>query len=89
MINWLSANRDFLAGIIILTGIAGGIMYKFGFLTFRRNGKINGKADHDLVIITAGKVEVLEKGQDLIFEKLNEMPEKIVGLLKDTKGLLD
>ena len=43
---------------------------------------------HDTVVETTARVDILEKGQVRVFEKLDDMPMEIVRLLKDTKDLL-
>lgn len=43
---------------------------------------------HEKVVTNSGQIEILKKGQEIIFSKIDDMPQKIVTLLKDTKGLL-
>ncbi len=77
-------------------GMGAGIAAVKTWPIWRKNSNDKKKCSdpdcHDLVIITAEKVETLEDGQAEIFKKLNDintnMPSRIVTLLKDTKGLL-
>lgn len=52
------------------------------------SGKCTDHGCHDTVIETSARVDILEKGQTKLFAKLDDMPQDIVRLLKDTKDLL-
>jgi hypothetical protein len=87
---------EVLKGVgLLLGGIGAGAAYVKKWPSLRQLKRIEEKehqctdaACHEKVITTIAKVVNLEKGQAEIFQKLDDMPERIVTLLKDTKGLL-
>jgi len=90
-------NAEILTGVGVILGSIGGsyaAVKKWPILS--RNMKIpdpkkDGCSDqtcHDIVVITASKVKTLEEGQEAIFKKIDDMPVKIVSILRETKGLI-
>lgn len=79
-------------GVVIGTSIGSfTAVKKVPFWKSNGNLKHNGcpvTECHDLVVITAAQVKVLEDGQCKLFERVDGLPSEIVRLLRDTKGLL-
>lgn len=85
--------KDFLGpeaiiGTLVIIGSIAVGLNRLKLLTFGKNSKCPLPTCHDAVVSTSARVDALEKGQEKIFKKLDDMPKEVVTLLKDTKGLL-
>ena len=89
----MQIEKDLIAGAILAGYAAVETLRRVGLIHFGRKEKTNGTNGcdnidcHDIVMASKNKIRSLEDCQVKIFERLDNMPQRIVAMLRDTKGL--
>ena len=74
--------------IVGCVGVAAGAVMKMPMMNKNKQEECSDNDCHTMVIETSTKVEMLEKGQAKIFEKIDKIAPDVIRLLRDTKDLI-
>jgi hypothetical protein len=84
-----------LSAAVIATAVILNLVFRFIALILKTkenkvtDGTCPCSTCHDIVVDMSARLTNIERNEDELFQRVNDAPERIVAILKDTKGLLD